>query len=323
MDKMAYAVGTGEKMPWNAGAGYTTALEGHVDAARMVAAAGLAWSVEKAPVFDRTGAAIPKTYALHRSDTGSVLGIAGEAYTPVQNITLLEIGEAFLQDGRVSWSTGGCIDGGARVFASYKMGDDWRIGDDYHAAYMFLHAGHDGKTGITYKLTDVRAVCDNTVAMALASRETPMIQFVKHSRVVDDRLARVAAVMAISTEQQRRMAEFLTRALDTEINTTVLDNTIEAIFGEAPEDDKALDRYNTKIRKFTNKFWLPEFDRTGATAYTLFNTITGYADHGLTYYGSEAVRDERRFAANVLDGNSEAARVKKVGMNIVSELVGA
>jgi hypothetical protein len=65
--------------------------EGH-DAASMIAAAGLDWTVERHPLeavvereYQALRVPVPRHVANVRSDTGAVLGVVGEGYEPLQN----------------------------------------------------------------------------------------------------------------------------------------------------------------------------------------------------------------------------------------------
>src|SRR5687768_17610058 len=68
-------------------------LEQGQEAAAMIAAAGLDWTVRQQPleaVAEREGQPperlpVPRHVATVRSDTGAVLGVVGEGYQPLQN----------------------------------------------------------------------------------------------------------------------------------------------------------------------------------------------------------------------------------------------
>jgi len=80
------------------------------DAAGMIAAAGLDWSVEKHPLqgavsheYQRLRLLLPRHAATVRSDTRLVLGVMGEAYEPLQNRTAFAFCNAITDSGRAHW----------------------------------------------------------------------------------------------------------------------------------------------------------------------------------------------------------------------------
>src|SRR6266545_3202846 len=127
----SYAVTDAERPLW---VGQTPAAWGDVvrsvdpaeahDAASMIAAAGLDWSVQQHPLeavvereYQSLRVPVPRHVANVRSDTRAVLGVVGEGYEPLQNASAFAFCDAITDSGRAHWIGGGSTRGGARVHA--------------------------------------------------------------------------------------------------------------------------------------------------------------------------------------------------------------
>lgn len=136
--------------------------------------AKLDWRVRVAPIFAETTIqggpsdgmpvrhAAPDHRAIVREDTGDVLGVVGEGFTPVQNEDLAELLQAL---GRPV-ETMGSLRGGRVLFALLRQGE-FRVGaGDRTVQYLLAVNGHDGSRALSFLPTDVRVVCANTLRMA-------------------------------------------------------------------------------------------------------------------------------------------------------------
>jgi hypothetical protein len=86
------------------------------DAASMIAAAGLDWSVEQHPLeavvvreYQALRVAVPRHVANVRSDTRTVLGVVGDGYEPLQNRAAFAFCDAITDSGRAHWIGAGSI----------------------------------------------------------------------------------------------------------------------------------------------------------------------------------------------------------------------
>ena len=98
------------------------------DAAAMIAAAGLDWTVEQHPVeavvereYQTLRVAVPRHVANSLSDTGAVLGVVGDGYEPLQNRQAFAFCDAITDSGRAHWIGAGATRGGARVHAVMRL----------------------------------------------------------------------------------------------------------------------------------------------------------------------------------------------------------
>lgn len=139
------------------------------------------------PVYDCKGALIPEIQETWRpkcdekggalidvlgNPLGDRLGIVGPKYTVVQDHQVVRFFEPWVDAEAVTIETGGAIFGGKRfwVLAKLNRASDEVVKGDEICHYILAINGHDGMLAFRAFPTSVRAVCNNTVQLALASK---------------------------------------------------------------------------------------------------------------------------------------------------------
>jgi phage/plasmid-like protein (TIGR03299 family) len=160
------------------------APEHHNNLADALAASGLNWEVEKAPVFLKSGTQVPDASAIVRKDTGCVLGVVGTKYQPVQNCSAFGVFQQAFDAGLLTIELSGQLDGGAIVWVQARVvGDPMVIcGEDTISPYVLLANSHDGSLALRAGFTAVRMFCMNQ--MAAATKEGSLISM-KHTRNIN------------------------------------------------------------------------------------------------------------------------------------------
>ena len=107
------------------------------------------------------------SYGVVRTDTQALLGIVSKQYEIVQNDSLLRMAE-FLREETDLDSVVVLANGAKVCFTATLRGTQKDIipGDTVKRRIVG-YLGHDGKTGCGAKFTDIRVVCQNTLAAAL------------------------------------------------------------------------------------------------------------------------------------------------------------
>lgn len=170
---MAYV---GDK-PWH---GLGAELESGADLDQWRIAAGLNWTAEKADLYYRNAlvqdAAGRGTLmkadsrVIYRSDTGAQLGIATDRYQIVQPATVVEFFRDLTADNGMVMETMGSIEGGKRIWALARTGEEFRLmGQDQVKAYVLLATSFDGSMATQAQFTSIRVVCHNTLTIATKS----------------------------------------------------------------------------------------------------------------------------------------------------------
>ena len=145
------------------------------------------WNVHKVPIFgqrqDKGGMAgrtiqfvdkdgEPMIYGTVRTSpfTGELegLGTVGKLWTPVQNEEAAELGDLLMQESGAHIHTMGALEGGRKVFMSFKLPEAMMVGgEDQIDLYLVVALAHDGTGAVQFMVTNVRPVCKNTLDMAI------------------------------------------------------------------------------------------------------------------------------------------------------------
>lgn len=155
-----------------------TPIDGTLNSADAVALVQ-PWRPEKAPAFvrypDGTFRAIPGVFGMTQGADGDPLpGVSvGEEYEAHSAADLASFLDALRIEGDVELELGGSMDRGRRVWFSAKAGQfTIRRGGkgegtgDEHGRRLFIYTAHDGSSRTRCRYSDVRPVCENTLAVA-------------------------------------------------------------------------------------------------------------------------------------------------------------
>jgi phage/plasmid-like protein (TIGR03299 family) len=155
--------------------------EAACDAASMIAAAGLDWRVEQHPLeavvereYQSARVPVPRHVANVRSDTGTVLGVVGDGYEPLQNAAAFAFCDAITDSGRAHWIGAGATHGGARVHALMRLDREVRIGDaegEEVLPLLCFRNGHDGGLAVTVSVLPFRLACLNGMLLPVEGAE--------------------------------------------------------------------------------------------------------------------------------------------------------
>lgn len=324
VETMAYSRAGG--VPWHK---LGVALEGVTDSETMRKAAGLDWTVELAPLYAETGrpslvngsmslAEYPGMKAVRRNDKGEFLGVVSDGYTPLQNADAFSWLDALAPDDRLEYETAGSLDGGRRVWALARIpGGARTIAGDEYRAFMLITTGHDGSHAVRIRSVTTRVVCMNTLDAALAEkRGGGLATFsIRHTASLPERMAQASRALAMVSESQRRMAAWLEAAAVTAVKAEELDRLVNRLFGKADERGP---RVKINVARFRGVLG-GEVARGGATAYSVLQGVTGYADHERVREFSTREGAERRFDTSVIEG--QGVTLKAEAFAFLDELV--
>lgn len=142
-------------------------------AAEAMTAAGLAWTVGKVPIYTDGAASdevvqVPDYFGIKRSDTGSVLGIVGKQFEPLQNNEAFSFFDEAIGKEQAVFETAGSLGKGETVWILAKLPGDFLVGkQDKLEQYLLLANGHASNLRVTVGFTTVRVVCQNTLNLAM------------------------------------------------------------------------------------------------------------------------------------------------------------
>jgi phage/plasmid-like protein (TIGR03299 family) len=196
--------------------GLGTVLQRPANAAEAIEAASLGWRVVKKSLFagENEYRRVPQYFSIVREDDwnsnkGTVLGIVGKGYTPLQNRDAFAFFDPIVGQDEAVYHTAGALGKGERVWILAKLPGEIRvIGDDITHKYLLLSNSHDGNSAVQIKFTPIRVVCENTLTQAL--RGGPTLR-VAHTKDIEKRL-KIAALLLRAIQYRFTEIEDIFRA---------------------------------------------------------------------------------------------------------------
>jgi phage/plasmid-like protein (TIGR03299 family) len=251
VERMAYLAGT--EKPWHNDPQFVVPANSTIE--EWAAVGGLLWKVVpmKAAVIGKSETREAVDFkALVRSDTGKIFTFVTNDYKVHQNSELLKTFEHFIASGDMTLETMGSLQDGAKIFASARLNKQLAIPArngkiDVHDLYYLISTGHTGGYATQADLTDVRAVCYNTLTMGRTEKATKETRW------------RRTHLGTWNAAAERSVREFIDNALGyadtlesewTKLYTAPMDRLVEAAFySELFQPDL----YNKVIEETQNK----------------------------------------------------------------------
>jgi phage/plasmid-like protein (TIGR03299 family) len=167
---------------------------------QAIEAAGLDWNVGDVNLVtaENPPSPISKRKGLVRldrkaGDSQRVLGVAHRGFAPIQNREAGLLFDAIFGNGQPVYHTGGYLGAGEVIWLLAKIDSTIRIGSkDVIEPYALLANSHDGSMALNIRLTTIRVVCQNTLALAMDQhlgrqfRRSHQGPFSGHARAAQD-----------------------------------------------------------------------------------------------------------------------------------------
>lgn len=283
VENMAYVGET----PWH---GLGNRLIGSESIDQWRIAAGLDWEVEKRQLYysslvdgRRVPTPIEGQYSATRTDTQASLGIVSEQYKFVQPGEVLEFYRDLTEDNGMVLETAGSLNGGKKVWALARTGDDFRIkGQDELRGYLLLATSFDGTMATTARFTSVRVVCQNTLSLSLGE-DGDKISITHRSRFDD---ADVKRRLGLHGEVMAQFEEDANRLAEVRITPTMATEFIERVLGQdafkVENGGIVATRKAQKILTLTKGGKGQNYRSAQGTLWGLVNGVTEFVDHKAT-----------------------------------------
>jgi len=230
--------------PWH-GLGQSLSKGASLDTWAMEA--GMDWTaISKTPMFHVDGEEPPELHevpthkVLYRSDTNAPLSIVGEGYQVVQPREVLGFFREMVESGGWYIHTAGVLRGGRKLWAMATRtgGMQSVLGNDPIFPNVLCATSLDGSMRTTAKLTAVRVVCANTVAMALGSAGKDVQ--ISHRSVFNPRA--IQRALGLADDSFSAFMTTATKMAKSKISQSEARTALDVIFfGEEPVAKKALD----------------------------------------------------------------------------------
>ena len=274
--------------------------------------AGMDWRIESSNVSymaqNERGQSIIMPFeeqrVLYRSDTHAPLSVVSQRYQEVQPMEILEFYRDLTEQSGFELETAGVLKGGKKFWALARTGQSTTLkGKDVSNGYILLATACDGTLATTAQFTNIRVVCNNTLAIALRGQSSSAgVVKVPHSTKFN--AEKVKQQLGISVrawdEHMYEMKQLTQRKVtqgeaaayfDAVFNNTSLsiadqeENIIQfyrniATPNPAKEKSEPNGRAMTKVMDmFNGQGRGAELSSAKDTAYGLLCSITEFADH--------------------------------------------
>jgi phage/plasmid-like protein (TIGR03299 family) len=205
VETMAYAGET----PWH---GLGERVPADLSPEQMMQKAGVDWTVQKVPAFSEiNGNRVNVGWsALVRSTDSQILSVVTNDWEPVQNSDAFNFFHEYCQAGDMEMHTAGSLRNGQIVWVLAKVKESFELfnGDLVESFLLFTNPHKFGQS-TDVRFTPIRAVCNNTLTLALNQNVERMVK--KSHRTVFDP-STVKEQLGIATDKlakYKEMAEFL------------------------------------------------------------------------------------------------------------------
>ncbi len=289
-----------KEKPWH---GLGQIVETAQTSEQAIVLGGLDFTVEKTKVF----AEIPQTigtkmsqvsdkYATYRTDNGSVFGIVGNHYTPVQNRDAFNFFDSIVGANEAIFETAGCLFDGRTIFITAKLPGHIKVANnDLIEQYLFLTSSHDGTGAVQAAFTPIRIVCNNTLNAALSQCSNKVS--IRHTRSASDTLKEAHKIMGISNQLKNELQEVFQRMAKVQITDPELLDFIKRAMSPNREVMSKLDAQEELSSRFKNTVddvyayamssETQQMNSTKGTVFGAYNAITGYFQNVKTYKTNE------------------------------------
>jgi phage/plasmid-like protein (TIGR03299 family) len=264
------------------------------DAAAIIAAAGLDWTVEQHVLeavvereYQSLRVPVPRHVANVRSDTHAVLGVVGEGYEPLQNRQAFAFCDAITDSGRAHWIGGGSTHGGARVHALMRLDREIRIGgaegEDVLPLLCFRN-GHDGGLAVTVSVVPLRLACLNGMLLPIPGAERTWKA--RHTANVEAKLADARRTLGIAWRYYDELEELGGRLIRERLGDGEFERFLARLVplpeprADATDGGRAV-RNAERVREAIRTAYrtAPDLDSLRGTRWGALQAVTAYVDH--------------------------------------------
>ena len=232
VEKMMFVGAT----PWH---GEGTQLEENPSISEAIEAAGLNWTVGLKELFTSDGVPVPAR-ATYRDTDGSILGVVGPRYTPLQNQDAFDWFQPFLDANECSLHTAGSLHFGQKVWvlAQLNRNNSEIVSGDEVSKFILLSNSHDGSTAIRVGYTPIRVVCVNTLAFAHSHKESKLLR-IRHTRSSKNNLDNVRDIMDNINAEFEATAEQYRFLASKDFNQKDIQAYVKVVLGieKTPDED--------------------------------------------------------------------------------------
>lgn len=275
--------------PWH---GFGKHMTADADAETWKKEAGMNWTAEGADVeFALNGEfqKYPDRKVLYRSDNGDPLSIVSKKFKVVQPGMMIDFFGNLIDKHGFTMETAGCLFGGRIFWALAKTGqnEDVKSGDTI-APYAMIVSSVDGEMSTAVHLTTVRAVCWNTLSMAIGATGKRAVVTVPHNKIFKPEEAQIKAglVEGVWEDFVGNAQALAGIRIDRETALDIIVKNMKSEWKDSNGDtmkNAEIEESSYAVRKIMSLYTYESignhFESSKDTAWGLVNAVTQYCDH--------------------------------------------
>jgi len=220
------------------------------------------------------------TYRDHPKKGLTGLGVVGNRYTPIQNTEAFEFLNQIADESGAVFETAGSLGNGERVFMTMKFPQSMTLGGvDVVDNYIMAVNSHDGTTAFTVAVTPIRAVCTNTVRLALNSAVSKIS--LRHTANATAKVQQARETLGVVFKYQEEFQREVERLLSIEMSDNSFNKFVEKLIPLPTRKDSTQRELNTVERKrseITGLWNAPTQANVKGTAWAAYNAVVEWSD---------------------------------------------
>ena len=261
--------------------------------------AGMDWRIESSDVSymatNDKGQNLIMPYdnnkVLYRSDTLEPLSVVSQRYQEVQPSEILEFYRDLTEQADFELETAGVLKEGRKFWALARTGQSATLrGGDVSHGYLLLATACDGTLATTAQFTNIRVVCNNTLAISLANGNGGVVK-VPHSTTFD--AEKVKQQLGVSVSQWDAFNYEMKQLTNRRVTQAEAANYLNRVFNDVKDDGLILfntakkekdavpnaKAMNQVMNMFNGQGRGADLASAKDTAYGLLNAMTEFVDH--------------------------------------------
>lgn len=234
---------------------------------------GSNWGVRLEDLITLGGTNVASHRAVVRDDVHTAVGIVGNGYRPVDNVTAFSFFDAICKANRdVSYTSVTIVDDGRQVRLQARVNGGIAVRkDDEVIKQINLVNSFDGSTKLTAYYTVERLICTNGLRGPRRGASTSVM----HTVNVAARISEALRVFADAEEYHTHFIELCRELARKRADAALVENFLAEVQGLGTEGSK---KYEEKRARIEDLF-VHGRGNHGTTRWDLYNAYTEWLDH--------------------------------------------
>jgi phage/plasmid-like protein (TIGR03299 family) len=242
---------------------------------------GLNWTVREESITTESGIIVPKSKAIIREDTNTVLSVHGDGYFPYQNHQMVDLLDKVSQQVGLPIHKGGYFGEGEKVYLQLKS-NDLKLGNDRVEGFITGVNSFDGSTSLAFGPSNITISCQNSFFAAFRNLNAK----IRHTKNMEMRIDDICRGLEGVLEEEKEMFEDIKKLSETKMTKKQEDWVTRTLFNIMRDvdlnDEEAV---STVTRNRLSRFYVDlngEIKEKGDNLWGLFSGVTKYTTHSLS-----------------------------------------